>query len=988
MSRSALAQLLIFVSLVAGLAAQRDPGTPQLIKDLDTRPLPPVSSWPAGFAADGAVLWFAADDGVHGTELFRSLGTPQSTSLVADLYPGAGGSRPTQITPFAGRVFFLADDGTHGLEPHCSDGTSGGTTRLGDFAPGATSSWVPRAFAFGTSIVFSIDDGTHGLEPWISDGTASGTRLLLDVVPGRGGSSWWGHVARELNGQPCIEFVALNGGSVELWRSDGTGAGTRLVAPLSGTQMVSRIGILPDGRSALWTGRAGNALQTLWVSDGTTANTVALTTTLANFAPTYPAVFDGSLFFAVSPYGAVATDGTAGGTRVIVGGATSPLPVHRFIGVMGGDLWGIPDWTSVAAVFEIIRIRSGQSVAQRVPVDAGILSQYSTDLPPIDIAGSRFVFWSWSRELVAFDPASSSTVSLAPAPTHPNSTHIGVGGRVWFQLNDATAGVELGVTDGTPGGTRLAVNIARDDGRPNSGSGTSRYAAGARGAMFMTPNVLDYTVWRSDGTARGTLPAHSVSGEHITQFGAGDIDYIVERAWPQDRLFASRRGQAFNEIALPPGSGATRQFGKWLSFRDSLLLDVQSWDFSPSGVLSVHATGASAWVTGNTTRLAARLGERLLLASVSSTFPWFIGTRFTLGLLSSDGTAQGTHGLAKIEQSRSAVDLPFVVFRDRAWFLALDQDATEQLASIDGSSGRVTMHGPLRPAVSDNGVLAIAALEDTIVLLDRTNAWFCDGRSPPRNLTLRSQPLSGTTSIISLGARALIEVRDSTDHVLGIDPAFGTFWTIPLPSSPVDKPLVIGRDRALLRVNVGGSAGPARYETWITDGTAAGTRRSTLPELFSTPVISRGRIFAPAFDPIANVEPHVSDAGATVTRLEEGCGGTRSPTLDALADPILGSTMPVRGQSRAGAIAFLMLSVAPLSPPPLLGTPCRFHVDPAAFTIQGSYPLVNGEFRTSLPIPADPAFRGFEVVLQFVAGPSDATLGADLSNGLLLRLGS
>ncbi|MCC6785074.1 MAG: hypothetical protein IT457_19655 [Planctomycetes bacterium] len=784
--------------------------------------------------------------------------------------------------------------------------------------------------------------------------------------------------------------MALNGSGVELWRSDGTGAGTRLVAPLSGTQMVSRIGILPDGRSALWTGRAGMALQTLWVSDGTIANTVALTTLVANFAPTYPAVFDGRLFFAAyAPNIAVATDGTAGGTRFIAPGVPRPSPVHRFVGVMGGDLWGIPDSSYSGVVFELIRIRSGQSTAERVAVSAGIGDRLPTDLPPISVARNRFVFWSTWGDLVGFDPAGSTMVTLAPAATHQNATQIGAGGRVWFQLNDPTAGSELGVTDGTPGGTRLAVNVARDEGRPNYGSGTSRYAATARGAMFTTANFVEYIVWRSDGTARGTLPSLPFSSALMAHFGSGDIDYVIERlASYQERLLAGRRGQAFIPIALPPGSSSIHRIGQWLTFGDSLFLEFYAYPGSPSGVLSVDGTGASAWVTGVATRLAARLGERLLLASVPMV-SWTNGGRVTLGLLSSDGTAQGTHGLAKIEQSRSAVDLPIVVFRDRAWFLALDQDATEQLASIDGSSGRVTMHGPLRPAVSDNGVLAIAALEDTIVLLDRTNAWFCDGRSPPRPVTLRSQPLSGTTSIISLGDRALIEVRDSTVHVLGIDPAFGTFWTIPLPSSPVDKPLVIGRDRALLRVNVGGFAGPARYETWITDGTAAGTRRSTLPELFSTPVISRGRIFAPAFDPIANVEPHVSDAGATVTRLEEGCGGTRSPTLDALADPILGSTMPVRGQSRAGAIAFLMLSVAPLSPPPLLGgTPCRFHVDPAAFTIQGSYPLVNGEFRTSLPIPADPAFRGFEVVLQFVAGPSDATLGADLSNGLLLRLGS
>jgi len=43
--------------------------------------------------------------------------------------------------------------------------------------------------AGGAHLVFSADDGNSGRELWTTDGTAEGTRLLADLWPGGGGSS-------------------------------------------------------------------------------------------------------------------------------------------------------------------------------------------------------------------------------------------------------------------------------------------------------------------------------------------------------------------------------------------------------------------------------------------------------------------------------------------------------------------------------------------------------------------------------------------------------------------------------------------------------------------------------------------------------------------------------------------------------------------------------------------------------------------------------
>ncbi|HYH47013.1 MAG TPA: hypothetical protein VEG34_15125, partial [Thermoanaerobaculia bacterium] len=130
--------------------------------------------------------------------------------------------------------------------------------------------------AFDGHLFLGADDGPlaeggggHGDEPWISDGTAAGTRLLADTCPGAcdGTPNPLGRLGRRGD----LVFGAGPLGQPAVWRTDGTPAGTVGVAGLPYPGARPREGVSLRGRvHFLLRGPAGDEL---WASDGTAAGT-------------------------------------------------------------------------------------------------------------------------------------------------------------------------------------------------------------------------------------------------------------------------------------------------------------------------------------------------------------------------------------------------------------------------------------------------------------------------------------------------------------------------------------------------------------------------------------------------------------------------------------------------------------------------------------------------------------------------------------------
>jgi len=66
----------------------------------------------------------------------------------------------------AGRLFFAADDGEHGVELWSTDGVAAHTAMVADIAPGPLSAWPRRPVLAGGTLYFAAEDGIAGSELW------------------------------------------------------------------------------------------------------------------------------------------------------------------------------------------------------------------------------------------------------------------------------------------------------------------------------------------------------------------------------------------------------------------------------------------------------------------------------------------------------------------------------------------------------------------------------------------------------------------------------------------------------------------------------------------------------------------------------------------------------------------------------------------------------------------------------------------------------
>ena len=483
---------------------------------------------------------FKGNDGTSGWEPWITDGTANGT-IILDIQTGienGGSSDPVWITAVNGRVYLNAYNENRGRELWVTDGTLAGTTQSDIILAGGRVE--EAAVAAGTGAVWGAGDGTNGRELWLSNGTAAGT-VQMDLNTSRlrdQGNSYPGQFTRMGS---TTYFVARNAqDGNELWKTDGTVAGTQLVHDIASGTLGGNPDIhgLAGGRyvARAWSPEYGNEL---WVSDGTAGSSRLLKDIRVGTIDSNPDDFvmaGGRMFFRADDgvFGREVwvTDGTTAGTRMV-------KDIFRGAGDQGLDI----DWAMGTGV--VFRQNDGINGWQWFFTNGTAAGTRNLDNNPaagsnpdsVTVVDSEIFYrlddGTNGTELWAFNANTGSRRMVKDI--NPNgSAQIeeirSANGRVYFWANDGTNGREIWTSDGTEAGTRMVKDI-----NPTGDLSADYFAVVGNRMFFRAYNGTERNLWVTDGTTAGTYEVKNIvpnSDDHMDQVVGGSTKLFF-KSWSQ-----------------------------------------------------------------------------------------------------------------------------------------------------------------------------------------------------------------------------------------------------------------------------------------------------------------------------------------------------------------------------------------------------------------------------------------------------------------------
>jgi len=421
----------------------------------------------------GSFMYLVADDGPTGLELWKSNGT--TTSIVRDIAEGAGTSFPNQLCAVGNTLYF----DLYGIQLEKTDGTLAGTLKVKSVVG------AEQLTAAGTKLYFVSGEVNEestivNQEVWCSDGSSGGTFRLKDIAPGLDTS-----FPEDLTAVGSTLYFSVRAPLIQLWKTNGTPAGTVPVKDIPVESYYDFGNFAAAGDLLYYTKGDGGSRSELWRSDGTEAGTFEL----VNFSDEGPDFFSsigdltavGSTLFFTASDGAHGnelwkSDGTALGTRMvrdIEPGVDGSIPSHLvaagnalyFIIVetlADSSLWRSDGtvagtrkvaYLTGATYLDDFGLEGGPSF-QLVPAGGFLYYQASSAA-----GGKELYAWQYAEPPpeVTTDPADNLTISAATLKgvVNPKETFT----SAWFEWGSTTDyGQTTALQDVAPGSVGVLVS--------------------------------------------------------------------------------------------------------------------------------------------------------------------------------------------------------------------------------------------------------------------------------------------------------------------------------------------------------------------------------------------------------------------------------------------------------------------------------------------------------------------------------------------------
>ncbi|BAO75255.1 T9SS type A sorting domain-containing protein [Winogradskyella sp. PG-2] len=446
-----------------------------------------------------------------------------------DIWSGSNGGTAKYLTEFNGELYFQAFDLTPSFKKlYKTDGTQSGTVQVAPNLNGGAGYSPESLTVFNGDLIFTAFVSGLGTELYKTDGTEGGTILLKDIRPGSSsGMDFNTNNDLELFVEFSNElyFRGRTNSSIELWKTDGTEAGTITVKNFEDAQTGSPDFISNNGKSYLgvvfnnelyFTVNRSSTFE-LWKTDGTTAGTVlvrgSFTDPISNLI-----VFDNQLFFTATESATGneiwTTDGTFSGTQIKYD--IFPNDLNPFFGLGSGSndffIFNNEMFFSARSYDAVSNTIIGDELWKTDGTVANLVKNINTTVP---------------------SSVEGSGLNLPKFTTFNN--------ELYFTANDGANG-EFGLwkTDGTEAGTIEIVSVTDT------------------GESFQFTRAIEYNgnlfyfnfqqLWVTDGTPSGTEILTDINGVNssILLVQSGSLIQFNNQLWLEG--FSSANGSELTSL--------------------------------------------------------------------------------------------------------------------------------------------------------------------------------------------------------------------------------------------------------------------------------------------------------------------------------------------------------------------------------------------------------------------------------------------------------